>query len=220
MARFNETITEDTRSTLSLRTPQYSHHFINNGTRSSLSRMDSQVAETVQPSSSSSASDSTPQTSPMSRNFHARMERSQIQANPLLKSLYDQVDVILHDPSIVKNDRDIIKIFHTVMAAIEKNLADPESLLYKSPTNNRLGQLFGLPENGNGISITLNLMRPKIHESMETERTSQLTESQTAQSQKSSTLIEYGVGATSHYSKFPRNTTCQSGSHVYTSCQQ
>ena len=54
--------------------------------------------------------------------------QTEIESNPLLKSLHDQVDLILQQPS----GQNVGNIFLAVILAINKNLADPESPLSTS----------------------------------------------------------------------------------------
>src|SRR5688572_1319786 len=65
------------------------------------------------------------------------LDHTQIDSNPLLKSLYDQVDSMLQQSS----GQDVTKIFFTVLSAIDKNLSNPNSPLSMNSDANDLRRL-------------------------------------------------------------------------------
>src|SRR5436853_3910678 len=83
-----------------------------------------------------------------------RLDHTQIDSNPLLKSLYDQVDSMLQQSS----GQDVTKIFFTVLMAIDKNLSNPNSPLSMNSDANDLRSLYSLPSNGR-MNLTLSLLR-------------------------------------------------------------
>ncbi|RGB35060.1 hypothetical protein C1646_785879 [Rhizophagus diaphanus] len=87
--------------------------------------------------------------------FSVRLDNTFIDSNPLLKSLYDQVDSMLQQSS----GQDVTKIFFTVLVAIDKNLSNPNSPLSMNSDANDLRRLYSIPSNGR-MNITLSLMRP------------------------------------------------------------
>ncbi|CAB5350003.1 uncharacterized protein OCT59_025998 [Rhizophagus irregularis] len=87
--------------------------------------------------------------------FSVRLDNTFIDSNPLLKSLYDQVDSMLQQSS----GQDVTKIFFTILVAIDKNLSNPNSPLSMNSDANDLRRLYSIPSNGR-MNITLSLMRP------------------------------------------------------------
>ncbi|RIA89501.1 hypothetical protein C1645_772152 [Glomus cerebriforme] len=86
---------------------------------------------------------------------NARLDNINIDSNPLLKSLHDQVDSMLQQSS----GQDVMKIFFTVLSAIDKNLSNPNSPLSMNSDANDLRRLFSFPTNGR-MNLTLSLLRP------------------------------------------------------------
>jgi hypothetical protein len=86
--------------------------------------------------------------------FNVRLDNNFIDSNPLLKSLYDQVDSMLQQSS----GQDVTKIFFTVLMAIDKNLTNPDSPLSMNSEANDLRRLYSIPSNG-GMKLTISLSR-------------------------------------------------------------
>ena len=80
--------------------------------------------------------------------------RTEIESNPLLKSLHDQVDLMLQRPS----SQNVKNIFFAVILAIDKNLSNPNSPLSMNSDPNELRRLFNFPYNDR-MRLTLNLSR-------------------------------------------------------------
>lgn len=87
--------------------------------------------------------------------FSVRLDNTFVDSNPLLKSLYDQVDLMLQQSS----GQDVTKIFFTVLMAIDKNLSNPNSPLSMNSDANDLRRLYTIPSSGR-MNLTLSLMRP------------------------------------------------------------
>ncbi|CAG8476329.1 3809_t:CDS:1 [Funneliformis caledonium] len=88
-----------------------------------------------------------------STHLNARLNFTHIESNPLLKSLYDQVDAMLQQSS----GQDITKLFYVVFSAIDKNFSNPTSPLSMNSDANNLRQLFNTQNDR--ISLTLTLRR-------------------------------------------------------------
>ncbi|GES80047.1 hypothetical protein GLOIN_2v1590884 [Rhizophagus clarus] len=86
--------------------------------------------------------------------FNVRLDNNFVDSNPLLKSLYDQVDSMLQQSS----GQDVTKIFFTVLMAINKNLSDSNSPLSMNSDANDLRRLYSFPSNGR-LNLTLSLLR-------------------------------------------------------------
>src|SRR6266480_1335671 len=83
-----------------------------------------------------------------------RLDHTHIDSNPLLKSLYDQVDSMLQQSS----GQDVTKIFFAVLSAVDKNLSNQNSPLSMNSDANDLRRLYSFPPNGR-MNLTLSLMR-------------------------------------------------------------
>src|SRR2546423_13473156 len=85
---------------------------------------------------------------------NTRLNHTHINSNPLLKSLYDQVDSILQQSS----GQDVTKIFFAVLSAVDKNLSNPNSPLSMNSDENDLRRLYSFLPNGR-MNLTLSLTR-------------------------------------------------------------
>ena len=86
---------------------------------------------------------------------NTRLDHTHIDSNPLLKSLYDQVDSMLQQSS----GQDVTKIFFAVLSAVDKNLSNPNSPLSMNSDANDLRRLYNsIPPNGR-MNLTISLMR-------------------------------------------------------------
>ena len=83
-----------------------------------------------------------------------RLDHTHIDSNPLLKSLYDQVDSMLQQSS----GQDVTKIFFAVLSAVDKNLSNQNSPLSMNSDANDLRRLYSFPPNGR-MNLTLSLTR-------------------------------------------------------------
>ncbi|CAI2169933.1 19579_t:CDS:1 [Funneliformis geosporum] len=82
--------------------------------------------------------------------LNARLNFNHIESNPLLKSLYDQVDSMLQQPS----GQEITKLFYVVLSAIDKNFSNPNSPLSMNSEVNNLRQLFNTPNDRMRLTLT------------------------------------------------------------------
>ncbi|GBC08899.1 hypothetical protein RclHR1_08480002 [Rhizophagus clarus] len=86
--------------------------------------------------------------------LNVRLDNNFVDSNPLLKSLYDQVDSMLQQSS----GQDVTKIFFTVLMAINKNLSDSNSPLSMNSDANDLRRLYSFPSNGR-LNLTLSFVK-------------------------------------------------------------
>ena len=80
-----------------------------------------------------------------------RLDHTHINSNPLLKSLYDQVDSMLQQSS----GQDVTKIFFAVLSAVDKNLSNPNSPLSMNSDANDLRRASKIELIENRIRIDL-----------------------------------------------------------------